>query len=517
MIYFLVAILAALVCSAMSFKFYTHIFQLNSYNSRVQLRWLLKNFANRPLIQLVFVAVPFIFINSQLFMIMAAFFMLISIFIYRQKNVKKKFVFTKRMVRLAVAFGVVMIAIAGALVIFVENSYASVAAMLVCVYLVPLIVLLCNLITRPLELMINQHFINDAKRIIADAKNLTVIGITGSYGKTSTKYFVKTLLESEFQVLMTPESYNTTLGVVKTVRGELKATHEIFVCEMGARIVGEIAEICDIVKPSIGVITSIGYQHLESFGSIENIIKTKFEMVDCLPKDGVAILNYDNDFIRNHPVGNPVVSYGIEQGVDKDYQARDISFTKDGTRFTVVAKSGEEAVFETKIIGLHNVLNITAAIAIANRLGVSFNKLISHVKRLEAVPHRLQLRQNNNMAIIDDAYNSNLVGAKSALDCLNTFEGMKILITPGMVELGAKQDEMNFDFGAYAATICDMIILIGRIQTLPIANGVNSMQFTAEKLIICDTFLEGFAVAEKQAQSGAQVAVLIENDLPDNY
>ena len=263
---------------------------------------------------------------------------------------------------------------------------------------------------------------------------------------------------------MTPGNFNTTLGVVRTIREKINATHEIFLCEMGARHVGDIKEICDLVKPKYGIISSIGPQHLETFFNIENVINTKFELADAIPEDGKVFLNYGNEYIKNKKCSKNIVSYGVDiNGVN--YVAEDITVNAKGSSFTVKNSKGEKQEFRTKLIGRHNVENITGAIAVANELGIPMEELVHAVKTLEAVPHRLELIRGNNATIIDDAYNSNPVGAKMALDTLNCFDGCKIIITPGMVELGAKQDECNGEFGRQMTKVCDYIVLVGKEQT----------------------------------------------------
>jgi UDP-N-acetylmuramoyl-tripeptide--D-alanyl-D-alanine ligase len=284
---------------------------------------------------------------------------------------------------------------------------------------------------------------------------------------------------------------------------------------MGARRMGDIKEICDIVKPEIGILPSIGYQHLETMGSIENVIKTKFELIDSLPGDGLCFLNYDNGFITGREVANvSKTTYGIEN--DTDYRTSNIGFSGDGTTFTVTAPNGERQEYTTEILGKHNVSNITVAVAVAHKLGISLAELKPAVRRLKGVEHRLQLRRSGNLSIIDDSYNSNLEGAKSALECLSGFGGEKVLITPGMVELGDMQAEMNFAFGAAAADVCGLVVLIGRGRTADIRAGLVSKDYPEDKIVIKESFKEGFAVAEEMALT-REVAVLIENDLPDNY
>jgi UDP-N-acetylmuramoyl-tripeptide--D-alanyl-D-alanine ligase len=271
---------------------------------------------------------------------------------------------------------------------------------------------------------------------------------------------------------MTPKNYNTTLGVTRTIRDELQATHEIFICEMGATRVNDIKEICDIVKPKYGIITSIGPQHLESFKSIENVVKTKFELADSLSEDGIVFLNYDNKYIKNNKIKQNKITYGIEKTKGKHYQAYDISATDKGLSFKMKDENNQEYVFNTKVLGKHNIVNIAGCIAVASKLGIPMKTLVQRVKLIEPVEHRQQLIESGSDLIIDDAYNSNPSGAESALYTLSMFEGEKILITPGMIELGEKQYDCNFEFGKQAAKVCDYIILVGKKQTKPIYEGI---------------------------------------------
>ena len=261
-----------------------------------------------------------------------------------------------------------------------------------------------NWINRPLEQAIDRHYVADAARILREMPNLTVIGVTGSYGKTSVKYFLNTLLSSRFNVLQTPGNYNTTLGVVRTIREQMKPFHEIFICEMGAREVGDIKEICDLVHPDHGIITSIGPQHLQSFHTIENIIGTKFELADAVPAEGRVFLNYDNGYIRGHKIDKNVVSYGTT-GSDIAYRAYDIAVSPNGSTFKMQDKQGGEYEFHTRLVGNHNVQNIAGAIAVAHTLGIPMEKLRYPVKQLESVPHRLQLSRQGGRILLDDSYN----------------------------------------------------------------------------------------------------------------
>ena len=305
------------------------------------------------------------------------------------------------------------------------------------------------------------------------------------------------------------------MGIVKTIRGSLRATHEIFICEMGAKKVGEIKEICDIVHPTHGIITSIGPQHLETFFTLDNVKKTKFELADALPENGLLLLNGDDQNIADYAYPRKHLTYAIHH--DADYRAFDLEVSEKGTSFSVKAPDGETERFTTRLIGTHNVLNITGAIAFSHQLGIPLQKLKAQVRKLECVPHRLQLLDHPDALVIDDAYNSNPTGTKAALDTLALITGYKILVTPGMVELGEKQEECNAEFGRNAATVCDFIVLVGKKQTEPIQKGLLEAGYPAEKIYLADTIGEAVKKAYAIDTNGQKRVILLENDLPDNY
>ena len=526
---------AALLANfTINFVHYMHMFQLNSYSAREQHEWRNKNYhdvLNRGIWAWGFCAIAasltiiacFITDHKALNAFcdhlpqMGAALMIAGIvpaLWALRKPVKKKLVFTPRVIRMCVTMTIVYGAVCSVSFVLLHQwkLYFAVAALLpsFCVYMP----CLANLINKPIEKAVNVHYINDAKRIISELPNTTVIGITGSYGKTSTKYYLEKLLSAKYNVLMTPGSFNTTMGVVKIVRGNLNATHEIFLCEMGAKGVGEIKEICDIVHPKHSVITSIGEQHLETFGSVENIIKTKFEIADAVT-DGTVFLNYDNEFIRKHGTDKTHVTYGISGG-DFDYTATDIKVSEKGTEFTV-HHAGESKQFRTKLIGEHNVQNILGAIAVANTLGISLDELVYPVKRLECVPHRMEMiDKGNGVTIIDDAFNSNPAGARAALKALSMFDALRIVATPGMIELGKREYQLNKELGEDAASCCDVAILVGERQAPPIKEGLLAKGFPENRIIVAKDLNEAMRTAYS-IQPGRKRVILLENDLPDNF
>ncbi len=471
--------------TAVSYRFYVHMFQLNSYFNERYLPWLKKNyFKKSPILH---------------------------------KNTDKKIPlnFTDRVKRLTISFILVNLVVFFVLTALF-GGIGLIIASLAIYFLTPITILLCNIINKPVENYYSNWFINDARRILKDHKNLKVIGITGSFGKTSVKHFLTALLQSEYETLMTPGNFNTTMGVVRTVRDYLKPTHEIFVCEMGAKKLNDIKEICDLVNPDLAIITSIGEMHLETFGSIENVIKTKFELADSVKENGTVFLNYENENIRNKEVNQEFKAYSLNE--NSDYYAKELSFSNDGTTFTFVVKStGEEQVFVTKLIGELNILNLTVAIGVCHHMGMSLQKLVPHVKKIESVQHRLELKQMGLITLIDDAYNSNPQGAKMALEALSNLSGRRIVITPGMIELGEKQYDLNFELGKNCVNRADEVLLVNEEQTKPIYDGLIDGGFEKENIKVFETFNEAYTYAKSLQATYGKLSILIENDLPDNF
>lgn len=496
-----------------------HMFQLNSYKLATHIYWLRNHiwslfpgFVGAGIVAaMLFSAIPDI---VAIVVVLTAYAILALVQI--PHKAKKPLVYTKRVVRMLVTICVLILAGVFCCIINFNGTVflITLASMSVAS---PLLVLLANILNKPLELMINRYYIHDARKILKSNHRLVTIGITGSYGKTSVKYILHMLLQAEYDVLKTPESYNTPMGVTKTIRGMLRATHQIFVCEMGARHVGDIKELCDIVEPKMGIITSVGPQHLETFHSIENVKKTKFELSDSLPADGTIFLNLEDANIRAQLpcLAKRFVGYGLSN--ECDYYATDIAASSKGTTFTAHGPNGISESYTTPMIGAHNVINIMGAIAVCCELGISMEKLKMQVRKLESVPHRLQLLRRNGLTIIDDAYNSNPTGSKAAIDALALFDGYKILVTPGMVELGEKQDELNYAFGTYASRVCDYVVLVGKKQTQSIYDGLIAAGYPEGKVYVSNDLQDALSKVYAMYSGGKEKIILLENDLPDNF
>lgn len=492
-----------------------HMFQLNSYQLKSHILRLKDN-KGRVIPNIIFplISVIALFMSGLAKCIFLCIVFLLAVITSLPKKAKKPLVYTARVKRQFITIVVISIVVETLSALFggIEYIYYSSIGLFL---LAPVIIMISAVINKPIEKSISLSFVNDAKRILSSMNNMKIIGVTGSYGKTSVKYYLNTLLKAKYNVLMTPGSYNTPMGVVRTIREYLKASDEIFVCEMGARHVGDIKEICDIVHPHDGIITSIGPQHLETFKSLDNIKSTKFELADSVSDGGILFANMDDENIRSYMGTRTHIGYSIKN--ESDYKAEDISVSERGTTFTVVTKNNEKCEYTTKLIGEHNVLNIVGAIAVANTYGIPMEALKPQVRKLECVPHRLELKDNGMAVIIDDAYNSNPTGAKAALDVLGIFDGYRILVTPGMVELGEKQNELNKQFGKQATKVSDYIILVGKKQAEPIYEGIKEENYPETNVYIANDINDAISKAYEINSMGKKKFILLENDLPDNY
>ncbi len=440
-----------------------------------------------------------------------------------QARYKKPLVWTARARRIYAAALVIAAGAGTGLVFILSHTDALLTLSGVCTALTGcycashIITMAAVTVLTPVESAINRRYYNDARRRLRSMPGLRVIGITGSYGKTSTKHYLHRILSEQFDTLMTPGSFNTTLGVIRTVREHLKPYNEVFICEMGAKNIGDVREICELVRPSMGIITAVGPQHLESFGTIENVQRAKFELADALPADGCAIVNDDFEYIADRPVDNTACCrYGIS-AVGAEWRAEDIRYTAHGTTFTVTGPEGRRLPLSTRLMGECNVSDLLAAVVCAIRLGVPDAKIAAAVASIEPVEHRLTVKDvPGGLTILDDAFNSNPVGSRMALEVLGTFTGGKrIVITPGMIELGSQQEELNREFGRHIAANADVAIVVGRYNRQAITEGIAEGGMDPKAVHTVDTFNQAQEILRSIAAAGD--TVLYENDLPDTF
>lgn len=392
----------------------------------------------------------------------------------------------------------------------------------------PLWLAISNALMTPVESVFRRRFIEQARQTLK-AVRPTVIGITGSYGKTSTKTYLAHILNDRYKAYPTPKSYNTLMGVCLAINQDMAQDYSIeyFICEMGAYIPGEIERICELAPPAISVVVEVGPQHLERFGSLENIAIAKYEIIKALPSDGVGVFNWDNPHVRQmaergHPATRLTVSREVDPASAPDgdprFVASDILETLDGLSFTVTDRAtAASEVFVTPLLGLHNVTNLLLATAVAVHEGMSLKDIARRVRTLQPAESRLaRQRTPQGITIINDAYSANPVGVVHALRVLSMHQtGRRLLITPGMVELGPMMESENRKLGEIAAQHASDVILIGAHQTDPIRAGLLSAGFPPDRLVIADTLAE--AVMWYQNHLSAGDTVLFLNDLPDTY
>ncbi|CAM3983254.1 UDP-N-acetylmuramoyl-tripeptide--D-alanyl-D-alanine ligase [Alkalicoccus chagannorensis] len=524
-IFFAVMLIAWILPITLKVKRSIHMLQLNSYRNERYGKWM-KDHPSKvispveglyvlPLLLLVFTDSETLLLSSA-----AAVFVLVFAYFYATRpEEKKKLVYTPRVQRL---FGVTYVLYAlSAMLAVTAGGFIHVGAGLIVLVITAVlpfyITALTNLLNKPVEQRINDGFVQDAKRLIDASPDLKVVGITGSFGKTSVKHFVHTVLSAKYNVLMTPESYNTKLGVTRTINEQLKPYHDIFIAEMGAKQEGDIQAVCDVVNQQYGILTAIGEQHLETFKTLDTIKKTKHEIVETLPENGVAVLNKDDENIMSYEASNPArrVYYGVDRD-DVDIRAENISYSAKGMTFTVRTADGQEAQFRTRLLGRHNVYNVLAAVAIGMEMEMTLQEMAAPVKNIAPVEHRLELKPTSgNITIIDDSFNSNPVGSKMAVEVLGQMDGYRMLVTPGMIELGDKEYELNKEWGRYSAEHCDYIILVGPKQTKPIQDGLHEAGYPEEKLYIAQNLNDALQHMHQKAQPNT--VVLLENDLPDTF
>ncbi len=490
-----------------------HYFQLESYQLPGFFRSIRRNAKKTLLPGLAMAAVGVLALvlrlSAVLRMALAA---LMAGWLFRQaksEKLKKPFVITERVKRLIVMH---------AATAFIVSLVVRFAMPLIIWCLLPAfeaaLIALAAVCAQPIEKSINQQFVDDAKKRLESNPNLIRIGITGSYGKTSTKFLLRDILSVKYNVLATPSSFNTTMGVTRVIREQLMPSHQVFIAEMGARHVGDIKELVDLVHPTMGLLTSVGPQHLDTFGTIERIKNTKYELIDGLPENGTAILARDGAICEE--------LYG-RCPLEKKYMPGDLMTASDmewgpfGTRFTLTdIQTGESARCETRLLGEHSISNLLLCCTAARTLGMTPAEIAMGVARCQPVEHRLELLNGGGgVSIIDDAFNSNPVGAKAALRVLKGFPGRRIVITPGMVELGGEEAQFNREFGEQMASSVDVAILVGRKHTQPIVDGLLSKEFPQENIHVVSSLEESTKVLHAMMRAGD--VVLYENDLPDNY
>jgi UDP-N-acetylmuramoyl-tripeptide--D-alanyl-D-alanine ligase len=533
-------------------RFFLHTYQQVGYKNNEFWQWLKSHWDEKVIPANIAVLNVFIFIfiwfdgwflDTFTYSSLAVFFFVVSYFWfgsvsnYKPEKVKKPLVFTPRVIRLMIpyvffsSFFPVLFTYLGFtgmlpfLDIQLPNYFSGLQRfdLTILVFgwafgtmIVPFFIFIAGLITKPIELFIQNGFKKQARRKLASMPDLKVIAITGSYGKTSTKFMIRDLLKERFNVCSTPGSYNTPMGICKVINNDLQSHHQILILEMGARYEGNIQELCDIAKPDISVITNVGVAHLETFGSQDVIAREKGTLVDNLGAGDTAILNADDPRVSKMGAGRAEITRILAGLNGGEIRGSNISYDTSGMEFDVEIE-GETERFQTQLLGAHNAQNLLLAVGVGHHFGLRLKTMALASAKIEPVQHRLELKRQGDLFVIDDAFNSNPVGAKNAVEILSQFNsGQRIIITPGMVELGEIEEEENRKFGeTIGKANLDLVVLVGEERAKPILDGIKNFDSTAMNVRVVNTLFEANELVQKHARAGD--IVLYENDLPDVY
>lgn len=526
---YVVCFLIILLFNVVKNKKSLHMLQQNLYNENNRyMKWISRNlkqvFITLDFISLVLLVVSF-FLDDKASSILT----IVAIVIYvleayrllearKGEQVKKPLVITKRVRRLIVTISILFLL--PVILYFIDKDNVGLILLIssIMTYFSYFVVFVAKVINIPVEKFVYKYYETKAKNKLKSMSHLKVVGITGSYGKTSSKNILNDILNIKYISRPTPRNLNTEYGLMITINNHLDKFDDIFIAEMGAYKQGEIKTLCDMVHPKYGILTTIGLAHLETFGSSENIVKTKFELIESLPDDGIGILNGDDPKQVSYKIKSKCkkVWVGIDNK-DVDVRAENIKCNNKGSTFDIIFKGDKTKYsFETKLLGKHNIYNILAGIALGKEFGITVKELQQGVRKVRPVESRLELRNYGYMYQINDAYNSNPVGAKAAIDVLELMPGMKVVVTPGMTELDEKEEELNNIFGTQIAKVADHVILVGEKRTKPIFKGIVDSGFNEKNLYVVNSVYDAYNLL-KTLKTKEDMYALFENDLPDTY
>ena len=519
-------LLAMQQCSYRNGRYFRWLYsKKNQYLSRLMLLSLL-GFLFAMLLGPTFASIMPIKYAQYFGFLSYAFFIVVYIHTERHVTAKLPLKITKRMLRLTIVNFLITFAVSFAITLGLTysgkgdmTSFGRVYTLLKYSFialtplLAPFILILSNGVVKPLESRISDKYIKRTKKLLDDSR-LIKIGITGSYGKTSVKEILKTLLSVKYRVLATPESYNTPLGISFAVK-DLDSTYDVFIAEMGAREVGDISDLAKLVNPDVAVLTGVNSQHLETFKSLENIKNTKYELFENLKEGGKAFFDVNCDVSKELSQKFNGEKYLIGEG-SNFVCAQNIKTVKEGVVFDLVIEGEQPEKCFTTLIGKHSIRNILLAVGVAYKLGLSVREIAFGISRIHSIKHRLEVLPNNKgVTLIDDSYNSNTDGVKCALDAMLEFDGRKIIVTPGLVELGANQNDVNYALGKLIYEKCEIMIISAKHNAVPLINGFVDAGGSKENILFAPSHTQAQKLLDSILKEGD--VVLFENDLPDIY
>jgi UDP-N-acetylmuramoyl-tripeptide--D-alanyl-D-alanine ligase len=356
-------------------------------------------------------------------------------------------------------------------------------------------------------------------RAALERVNPTVVAVTGSYGKTSVKHILGHVLETAGPTLITPGSVNTAMGIARIIRERLQPHHRYFVVEMGAYGIGSIARLCALTPPRLGIITAIGKAHYERFKSLDAVARAKFELAEAVRDNGGTLIVASDvmqfarprEFVESHR--NMVVTVGADDNAG--LVIRSLRQEPEGI-VAQISWRGTGYELRAPLFGLHQGPNVALAFATACTLGLPPEDVVASLKSTPQIAHRLEVkRQGDGPTVIDDAYNSNPVGFESALALLDSLRqpgGRRILVTPGMAELGSEHEAEHARIGRLAASHVDVLVAVAPHRVAPLAAAFAEAA-PERDIVSCPSFAEAKNWLDRNL-AGPDV-VLLENDLPD--
>lgn len=501
-------ILSTLVVVYRCYYYLLNIFQQEHYHANGFIKCLKSFYTQHLFIFILYLLTIISFINNIYLYPVGIFIVFISMFT-KQKQIKK-LVLTNRVKRLYITFSILI-----GIISFINILYPYVMPIYI---LVPFIILFVNIVNIPIEKIVNKRYLKSAKEKLLNNKNLIKIAITGSYGKTSTKNIVTSIIQNKYLTLKTPASFNTLMGLSKTINTSLNSSYEVAVFEMGASHLGNIKEMAKFIDPDIAIITDIGFQHIETFKTIENVTNTKFELIDYLDSNDIAILNGDNTYIRSKIIDNVnnVYYYGLEK--TNNVYADNIIVVNGKTKFDVFYNNEFVTRLQTSLLGLHNIKNILASFLVYKVLidkygfDISIEEFTNEVNKLSQTKHRLSYSKVNNIHLYDDSYNANIIGFLSGIDVVSKTPYKKIIITPGIVDGGKITRELNEEAASKMKGVFDSIYIIESYSGKYIYDKLKA----EENVLMFKSFKEAYNDVLNKYKN-EEIVLLIENDLPDNY
>ncbi len=439
-------------------------------------------------------------------------------------SLRQKPIWTTKLTAIAILADILICAQTIAIFI-IYNAFWALTSIIISIILFPVYLTLAIFLLLPFDIILKNLIIFRAKRKIALFPKITIIGITGSYGKTTMKEIIATVLAEKYTVLKTPDSVNTPVGIARLILDKLDASIHIMIIEMGAHHKRDIATLCALTPPDIAMLTGINEAHLERFGMIENTIAAKCEIIDHAKNGAFCVLNADDERVMRaystHTKGRKIALYSaLTNNTRAGYAPEgDIRVSSDGCEQSFTIRSAIGASYETRtaLLGNYAVGAIAGAIAVAERLGLTHDEILRGIAMIRPIPHRLEpFLASGNVLVIDDSYNGNPNGAREAIATLGRFtDRRKIYCTPGLVEMGAMKKKTHESIGAQLAKTADLVILITTSATRHIKHGLLAAGFNKNNIVEFPTARAAHAALPSILVSGD--VILFQNDWPDNY